>query len=312
MTYVDAQRIKKKSGRELVALWALNSGRALSLKITELIAHHLGSKIGFVYIGGYPKSGTTWISQLVAHYLDLPFIRPFSAMPLTFKCVVHHHWNYHPSLDRSIYVIRDGRDVMVSSYMAAMRVYQARGQAIHSLERKAIRNLVGNFGNYSHVYRRLNHLFGAGFDPWNVERNLPIFIEGEMSKPIRWSVHQGWPAHVSSWRIRSVNTTFVKYEDMLQDSIAELSKALMELVESDINEREVRLTVDRYSFERKTGRVPGTEDRMSFARKGVKGDWQNHFSQEARQVFDHYAGDLLVELGYETDRTWVNATSERS
>ena len=105
---------------------------------------------------------------------------------------------------------------------------------------------------------------------------------------------------------------FVKYEDMLQEAVEVLSKALMALVGSEIDERQVKLTVERYSFEKKTGRLPGTEDKFSFARKGIRGDWQNHFSKEARQVFDHYAGDLLVELGYETGHGWVNEISERS
>ena len=252
------------------------------------------------------------MSQLVAYYLDLPFIRPFPFLPLTFKCVVHHHWNYHPSLDRSIYVIRDGRDVMVSSYMAAMRVYQLRGQAMDSLGRSVTKDLVRSVGNYAHVYRRLRSLFGEDFDPWDVEQNLPVFIEAEMKKPIRFSVQQNWTEHVRSWYLRSVNTMFVKYEDMLQEAVEVLSKALMALVGSEIDERQVKLTVERYSFEKKTGRLPGTEDKFSFVRKGMRGDWQNHFSKEARQVFDHYAGDLLVELGYETGHGWVNEISERS
>lgn len=36
------------------------------------------------------------------------------------------------------------------------------------------------------------------------------------------------------------------------------------------------------------------------------GDWRNNFTQEARQVFDYYAGDELILLGYERDRDWVD------
>jgi len=33
--------------------------------------------------------------------------------------------------------------------------------------------------------------------------------------------------------------------------------------------------------------------------------WRSRFSQAERRVFAQEAGDLLVELGYETDYSWV-------
>jgi sulfotransferase family protein len=49
----------------------------------------------------------------------------------------------------------------------------------------------------------------------------------------------------------------------------------------------------------------GEENKRSFLRKGVVGDWRNQFSLEAREVFDRYAGEELILLGYEKDRKWV-------
>ena len=48
-------------------------------------------------------------------------------------------------------------------------------------------------------------------------------------------------------------------------------------------------------------RNPGEENKHSFLRKGVAGDWKNHFSKEARQVFNKFAGRELIKLGYEVD-----------
>ena len=45
-------------------------------------------------------------------------------------------------------------------------------------------------------------------------------------------------------------------------------------------------------------------------RKGVAGDWRNHFTPEAAHVFDSIAGELLVESGYEPDRSWVERVGE--
>jgi len=59
------------------------------------------------------------------------------------------------------------------------------------------------------------------------------------------------------------------------------------------------------SFEKLSrGRERGQEDPSSFYRKGVAGDWKNHFSKEDRRVFKEEAGELLIRLGYEDDLDW--------
>ncbi len=61
---------------------------------------------------------------------------------------------------------------------------------------------------------------------------------------------------------------------------------------------------------RQSGRFPGQENKKSFMRKGLVGDWHNYFTQEARELFAHYAGDELILLGYEQDQTWVYEESK--
>lgn len=39
-------------------------------------------------------------------------------------------------------------------------------------------------------------------------------------------------------------------------------------------------------------------------RKGVPGDWREHFTDENKSVFKQIAGDLLIKLGYEPDDQW--------
>lgn len=39
-------------------------------------------------------------------------------------------------------------------------------------------------------------------------------------------------------------------------------------------------------------------------RKGIAGDWRNHFNDAHREAFDEVAGDILIELGYEDSRDW--------
>ena len=52
------------------------------------------------------------------------------------------------------------------------------------------------------------------------------------------------------------------------------------------------------------GRKPGQEDVKSHNRKGVAGDWKNHFEEKHKQLFKEKYGSLLVQLGYEQNNDW--------
>lgn len=69
-------------------------------------------------------------------------------------------------------------------------------------------------------------------------------------------------------------------------------------------------TVHKYSFEQQTGRRAGVEERGAILRKGVAGDWRNHFTRAAGEVFDRHFGETLVRLGYESERRWYEKLPE--
>jgi Sulfotransferase domain len=61
----------------------------------------------------------------------------------------------------------------------------------------------------------------------------------------------------------------------------------------------------RYSFERLSGgRERGEEDAKSHYRKGIHGDWRNHFTPAITRRFKALFSDLLVIGGYERDADW--------
>ena len=70
--------------------------------------------------------------------------------------------------------------------------------------------------------------------------------------------------------------------------------------------RRVKEIVKKYYFKNLTGRSPGQENKKSFIRKGIAGDWKNCFNREAKEVFNHYAGETLIKLGYEKESSWAN------
>jgi hypothetical protein len=68
---------------------------------------------------------------------------------------------------------------------------------------------------------------------------------------------------------------------------------------------DVPAIVDRHRFSRKAGgRERGVEDAHNHYRKGVAGDWRNHFEPVHVEYFKRNYNDLLLRLGYETDPRW--------
>jgi hypothetical protein len=97
----------------------------------------------------------------------------------------------------------------------------------------------------------------------------------------------------------------VSFEGLLDNPVEEMVKALTD-AGAEPDREMVELAVRRHDFSRSAGRRTGEEDRGSFRRKGASGDWRNHFTREAGEVFDSYAGDALVDFGYADDRTWFH------
>ena len=67
----------------------------------------------------------------------------------------------------------------------------------------------------------------------------------------------------------------------------------------------LRAIVRRDEFTQKTGgRTAGDEDVRSHYRKGIAGDWRNHYKEVHIDAFKANYSDLLVKLGYESDDRW--------
>lgn len=57
-------------------------------------------------------------------------------------------------------------------------------------------------------------------------------------------------------------------------------------------------------FEKKAGRKKGQEDSKSHYRKGVAGDWINHFTPRHIEHFKARYNNVLLMYGYETEENW--------
>ena len=90
----------------------------------------------------------------------------------------------------------------------------------------------------------------------------------------------------------------VCYESLVaspQETLRELLQGMG--IHSSIEQ--IQNCLDSASFEKLSkGRQSGEEDTSSFFRKGIAGDWQNHFEQKDLEAFDKIAGRMMKRLGY--------------
>ena len=94
------------------------------------------------------------------------------------------------------------------------------------------------------------------------------------------------------------NVVTVRYENFLEDP-EKWIKHVNGRCGISTDERVIRHAIEASSFEQMSGRQPGAEDRGSHQRKGISGDWRNHFTKRHMQIFREMGGEeFLVKLGY--------------
>jgi hypothetical protein len=232
------------------------------------------------FVLGHPKSGTSWTFQLLSEYLDLPRLKPSKRYwPCLGSCVIKAH-RFLPGESvrkRTIYVVRDGRDIVISHYMSLVR---------------------GNPRNRAAIEASLGEELAAD----RIRNHLPAFLSycqnnKRASIPYRDHVFHAVDREYS----------MIRYEDLLENSEETFGKAVETLLGRPADYDRIRQVLHDNDFKTRTGRARGVEAQGVFMRKGIAGDWRNHFDREAAQIFDDYAGDVLVKFGYEPDRDWVQS-----
>jgi len=187
---------------------------------------------------------------------------------------------------RVIHIIRDGRDVAVSTMHHIWNQAEDQGGTTRATPAQLAKR---------EAYR---------------ENPQELLESGEGIFPDGW--HGGyaaqWSANVGKSAkdgLLSLGNSYVqlRYEDLLNRPEEELGR-LLEFLGADANEWTISRCISAASFEKLSeGRKRG-EEAASFYRKGIAGDWKNVFTEQNKQEFKAAAGDLLIKLGYEENNDW--------
>lgn len=166
---------------------------------------------------------------------------------------------------RAFYVMRDPRDVLVSRYYSRLSAHPKNEKIV--MHRERLKEMPKDQGLIE------------------VLEDFDRVIE----------IMRSWAEQGR----RDPNVLLTSFEALTgKDSVAAWS-AVLEHCDIKMPQKKLEALMARYSFEKMAGgREQGEEDASHKYRKGVAGDWQNHFTDELDRKFREKTGNLLEITGY--------------
>ncbi len=154
---------------------------------------------------------------------------------------------------------------------------------------------------FSHLYS--HPLFGKLEEHRERLKSVPedegIMLEMENRKfqfqaMLDWDYEQ---PHVLELRMEDITTG-------ASDEIPSIFRFLRLGTDDGLTAERIDRIVAKRDFKQMAGRPPGREDVTSHYRKGIAGDWLNHFTEDHVAYFKENYGELLILLGYESSNDW--------
>lgn len=242
----------------------------------RLMTRTLSSALPIYLVNEYPKSGGTWLRNMLADALKLPAWSQTD--PVWGSCVTQGHWLKPYGLTNAVALFRDRRDVMVSYYYHSFFLNEHYNGEMVQWMRSIFR-----FEDYE-----------------DIQSNPLPFMCIVMEEPVspgstRVDFGDIWadgPAKVVT-----------RYEDLRRDTPSELQRIVVGLTGQTLPRDHAEEVARNHSMAATRARQHANASRSqvaekSLVREGSLRGWAKHFSHEAREYFEGKAGHLLDALGY--------------
>lgn len=114
-----------------------------------------------------------------------------------------------------------------------------------------------------------------------------------------------WESYLRTWRNAGEfsNVYCTRYETLIADLAGELRR-LFAFLGWTVPDEVIDAVAAENTFRNRSGREPGQENEFSHRRKGIAGDWRNHFDRARGELFESAFPGLLTDLGYEDSNDW--------
>lgn len=269
--------------------------------ITFDMASHLGFRIGFYE---------------TAKVFGYDFERNVRHKNVEYFAYINAEKQYVPTMpnDRMFHIIRDPRDIAVSSYFSHLKSHSTRGWPELDLHRRNLARLSKEEGFFAdmefckrlptngHEIRLFQSMLEWDYTYPNV---MEVRYEDMIQNPIQFMTNI---FHFFGW---IDDRSFDSSESMIYKLKVLINMALVKyrspwlFRRKSLTTKTVRNIIENHNFVKKTkGRLPGQEKQNHHYRKGISGDWKNHFTEKHKKYFKENYNDLLIKLGYEENENW--------
>ena len=162
---------------------------------------------------------------------------------------------------------------------------------------------LNNEAKYIYIVRDIRDVIVSGWFfnlALNSEETLTLF------KSLHYygsNIAQKWVTELANTLnfIKQINSQamIIKYEDLWHEPEINTGR-LLDFLDVENTDELVKSCLQKTDFSKLSGgRERGTENRESFYRKGVIGDWKKHLKHETLVEVEMYCGAMLDHLGYE-------------
>lgn len=273
------------------------------------------------FIGGTIKSGTTWLQLLLDAHPAIScrgeghFINHLAPL---LKTTFQEHCDLIAKKNASIFQQTAGYPAVkneaflyiLASCVSVFLIEQSKPKIVQAIGEKTPDN-VRHFGTLNMLFPKAKfiHIVRDGRDcavsGWfHNQRITPAWLEQKFGSiesfaavvATQWAADLGKVEEFASQYPDRVHQ--LRYEDLVAEPEATLA-VLFRFLGVESNESLLAGCRDAASFTLLSGgRNPGEEDRNSFFRKGVPGDWRCHLGDAAAAKFQDVAGRWLERFGY--------------
>lgn len=255
-----------------------------------------------IIIVGYPKSGNTWVTRLVAELVGCPVVgflnsdhneiaREGLHRKSDYQCFKSHH-QFHELLGiktntkRIIYVVRDPRDICISG---SNFFYFERWPFLSDFIKKLPRGHC--------TYKKIVSHLPLSSD-YRIKQMMHAVLYG--SREIHEWVRIPWVTHYRPYIENQC--FFVKYEDILCEPERE-SKRILMFLGLNRDPHQIKEAIEKQSFKNKKNKFLMNKQvqKANFMRAGKKEQWRQGLSKKHNEMFKEILTDDLNLFGYPTD-----------
>lgn len=242
-----------------------------------------------VHVAGFPRSGSSYTCWLLGDVLDSPIDRWGAALPLSYEgqnrqgnyVIYQMHLQVRHNANCTI-AIPDPRTFCPEAW---------KGERIIYIQRDP-RDVLVSAMYYWELFSLDHTIYCAWRGVTPFQANYKDFVTG--------------------WQECESPIARLNYEVLLRYPLQSVMNLLERLGIPPVPNPKIIEAIERQSIENKRAQVQmdgdsrpyGKAIQLKHLRKGIAGDWRNHFTKWNAQYFMECFGDIITSLGYEENEDW--------